>query len=39
MHGTSRCRPSAYPVAIPIIWLFKGWLQQGFEAIRAELLA
>jgi len=31
--------PLAYPLAIPIVWLFKGWLQQGLDAIRAELLA
>jgi uncharacterized protein YndB with AHSA1/START domain len=31
--------PLAYPLAIPIIWLFKGWLQQSLDAIRAELLA
>ena len=31
--------PLAYPLAIPIIWLFKGWLQQGLEAIRSGLLA
>jgi uncharacterized protein YndB with AHSA1/START domain len=31
--------PLAYPLALPIVWLFKGWLQQGLEAIRAELLA
>jgi hypothetical protein len=30
--------PLAYPLAIPIIWLFKGWLQQSLDAIRAELL-
>ncbi|MGB3052377.1 MAG: SRPBCC family protein [Polyangiales bacterium] len=30
--------PLAYPLAIPIIWLFKGWLQQGLDAIRAELV-
>ena len=28
----------AYPLAIPIVWLFKGWLQQSLDAIRAELL-
>lgn len=31
--------PLAYPLAFPIIWLFKGWLQQGLDAIRAEMLA
>ena len=31
--------PLAYPLAIPIAWLFKGWLQQGLDAIRTELLA
>ena len=31
--------PLAYPLAIPLIWLFKGWLQQGLDAIRTELLA
>ena len=31
--------PLAYPLAVPIVWLFKGWLQQGLEAIRAELLS
>jgi hypothetical protein len=31
--------PLAYPLAIPIVWLFKGWLQQGLDAIRAEFLA
>ena len=31
--------PLAYPLAIPIIWLFKGWLQQGLEAVRAEIVA
>jgi len=31
--------PLAYPLAIPIVLLFKGWLQHGLEAIRAELLA
>jgi len=31
--------PLAYPLAIPIIWLFKGWLQQGLDALRTELLA
>ena len=31
--------PLAYPLAIPITWLFKGWLQQGLDALRAELLA
>jgi hypothetical protein len=29
----------AYPLALPIVWIFKGWLQQGLEAIRAELVA
>jgi len=31
--------PLAYPLAIPIVRLFNGWLQQGLDAIRAELLA
>ncbi|MGB8332670.1 MAG: SRPBCC family protein [Polyangiales bacterium] len=31
--------PLAYPLAIPVVWLFKGWLQQGLDAIRAELVA
>jgi len=31
--------PLAYPLAVPIVWLFKGWLRQGLEAIRAELAA
>ena len=31
--------PLAYPLAIPIVHLFNGWLQQGLDAIRAELLA
>jgi hypothetical protein len=31
--------PLAYPLAVPIIWLFKGWLQQGLEAIRTELFS
>ncbi|MGB8224471.1 MAG: SRPBCC family protein [Polyangiales bacterium] len=31
--------PLAYPLAMPILWLFKGWLQQGLDAIRAELLS
>jgi hypothetical protein len=31
--------PLAYPLTIPIAWLFKGWLQQGLDALRAELLA
>ena len=31
--------PLAYPLALPIIWIFKGWLQQGLDAIRAEMLA
>jgi hypothetical protein len=31
--------PLAYPLAMPIAWFFKGWLQQGLEAIRAELVA
>ena len=28
-----------YPLAIPIVLLFKRWLQQGLDAIRAELVA
>ncbi|MEM7135976.1 MAG: SRPBCC family protein [Myxococcota bacterium] len=31
--------PLAYPLAIPIAWLFKGWLQQGLDAVRDECLA
>lgn len=31
--------PLAYPLAMLIAWLFKGWLQQGLDAIRAELVA
>ncbi|MGB8332007.1 MAG: SRPBCC family protein [Polyangiales bacterium] len=31
--------PLAYPLAIPIVWLFKRWLQQGLDVIRAELVA
>lgn len=31
--------PLAYPLAIPIVLLFKRWLQQGLDAIRAELVA
>jgi len=31
--------PLAYPLALPIIWIFKGWLQQGLDAIGAELVA
>ena len=31
--------PLAYPLAIAIAWLFKGWLQQGLNAMRTELLA
>lgn len=31
--------PFAYPLAMPILWLFKGWLQQGLDAIGAELLS
>lgn len=31
--------PLAYPLAVPIVRLFKAWQQQGLEAIRAELVA
>ena len=31
--------PLAYPLALPIIRLFRGWLQQGLDAIRAEILS
>jgi hypothetical protein len=31
--------PLAYPLAVPIVRLFKGWLQQGLDAVRAEVLA
>jgi len=30
--------PLAYPLAIPIAWLFKGWLQQGLDALRADIV-
>lgn len=30
--------PLAYPLAMPIAWLFRGFLQQGLDAVRAELL-
>ena len=30
--------PLAYPFAMPIAWLFKGFLQQGLDALRAELV-
>ncbi|MGB5703183.1 MAG: SRPBCC family protein, partial [Polyangiales bacterium] len=30
--------PLAYPLAVPIVWLFKGWLQQGLDAVRGEVL-
>ncbi len=30
--------PLAYPLAMPIAWLFKGFLQQGLDSLRAELL-
>lgn len=38
---TPSCLTSAlaYLLAIPIVWLFREWLQQGLDAIRAELLA
>lgn len=29
----------AYPFAIPIALLFKGWLQQGLDAVRVECLS
>ncbi len=29
----------AYPLAAPIAWLFKGYLQQGLDAIREEILS
>ena len=44
-HASSGPTPScltsaiAYLLAIPIVWLFREWLQQGLDAIRAELLA
>ncbi|NNE19618.1 MAG: SRPBCC family protein [Myxococcales bacterium] len=31
--------PIAYPLAVPIVRLFKGWLQQGLDAVRDEVLA
>ena len=31
--------PLAYPFALPIVWLFKSWLQQGLDAVREEILA
>ena len=31
--------PLAYPLAVPIAQLFKGWLQQGLDALRSEILA
>lgn len=31
--------PLAYPLVLPLAWLFKGWLQQGLDAIRANILA
>jgi len=31
--------PLAYPFAIPIVLLFKGWLQKGLDAVRDELVA
>lgn len=31
--------PLVYPLAAPIAWLFKGWLQQGLDAVRTEILA
>ena len=30
--------PLAYPLAWPIALLFRGWLQQGLDAIRTEIL-
>lgn len=30
--------PLAYPLAIPIVRVFNGWLQQGLDAIRAHIL-
>lgn len=29
--------PLAYPLAVPIARLFKGWLQQGLDALRADI--
>ena len=29
----------AYPVAWPIAQLFRGWMQQGLDAIRTEILS
>jgi len=31
--------PLAYPLALPIVRLFRGWLQQGLDAVQAEILA
>lgn len=31
--------PLAYPLALPIVRLFRGWLQQGLDAIQAEILS
>lgn len=31
--------PLAYPFAMPIVRLFKGWMQQGLDAVRDEVLA
>ncbi len=31
--------PFAYPLALPIVHFFRGWLEQGLEAIRAEILS
>jgi hypothetical protein len=31
--------PLAYPFAIPIVLLFKSWLQKGLDAVRDELVA
>lgn len=30
--------PLAYPLAVPIAWLFKGWLQTGLDALRADIV-
>ena len=31
--------PLGYPLAWPIARMFRGWMQQGLDAIRAEILS
>lgn len=31
--------PLAYPLALPIVRLFRAWLQQGLDSVRAEILS